>query len=77
MAYEIYQYTHNDGYQVSLPAIPYLFSKGGKKQVWPDGYAKPDPNKIDWSKSDDDLATELSDPGDKRGPNTPHNWMKK
>lgn len=57
---------------------PYTYSKGGKKNVWPDGqYPKPNPNTIDWSKSDKQLADEITGRGVPTGQRTAHNEIKK
>ncbi|MFY0256521.1 RHS repeat domain-containing protein [Chitinophaga sp. 30R24] len=57
---------------------PYTYSKGGQKNVWPDGqYTKPNPNTIDWSKGDQQLADEITGPGAAKGPTTPNNLIKK
>jgi hypothetical protein len=53
-------------------------SKGGNKNVWPDGqYAKPNPNTIDWSKGDQQLADEITGSDAPKGPRTPNNLIKK
>lgn len=58
---------------------PFLFAKE-RSNIWPDEYGNP-PNssKIDWNKSDSELANELSNTfGDKaRGPKSANNMAKK
>ncbi|PSL45742.1 RHS repeat-associated protein [Chitinophaga niastensis] len=57
---------------------PYTYSKGGPKNVWPDGqYTKPNPNTIDWNKGDQQLADEITGTGVPKGPKTPNNLIKK
>jgi hypothetical protein len=57
---------------------PQTYSKGGTKNVWPDGqYPKPDPNKIDWRRGDQELADEITGPKAPKGPTSPNNLIKK
>lgn len=46
--------------------------------IWPDGqYAQPNPNTIDWTKGDQQLADEITGTGAPKGPRTPNNLIKK
>ncbi len=55
-----------------------LLSKGGKKNVWPDGqYPKPNPKNIDWRKGDQELADEITGKDVPQGGGTPNNLIKK
>ncbi len=57
----------------------YVYSKGGKQNIWPDYYPKPIWKEVDWSKSDGTLADEISNSvGDtKTGPGSDNNKAKK
>jgi hypothetical protein len=53
-------------------------SKRRNQNIWPSKYNKPDLGKLDWSKSDEELANEIiDDPNAPKGPKSEHNLVKK
>lgn len=57
--------------------ISWLFTKGGNQNIWPDEFPKPDPRKIDWRKTDEQLVDEVAGAGAKTGAGTAYNKAKK
>lgn len=55
----------------------FVYSKGGKKNVWPDGqYDKPNPNGIDWRKGDQELADIITGLKAPKGPGLIKKWFR-
>lgn len=52
-------------------------SKGGRANIWPDSYPKPNPANINWSYSDSQLATGVTGGGVPTGPGSDWNKIKK
>ncbi|MCL9806907.1 RHS repeat-associated core domain-containing protein [Flavobacterium amniphilum] len=67
--------------KASVDELIHRMSKGGRRNVWPDGqYDKPNPSDIDWSSGGDgDLADEVTGPNPPggKGPGSPWNQIKK
>ncbi len=52
-------------------------SKGGRGNIWPDAYPRPNPADIDWSLSDSQLTTGVTGGGAPGGPGSDWNKIKK
>jgi len=52
-------------------------SKGGRANIWPDSYPKPNPSNINWSFSDSQLASGVTGGGVPTGPGSDWNKIKK
>ncbi|MDP3445317.1 MAG: RHS repeat-associated core domain-containing protein, partial [Ignavibacteria bacterium] len=55
----------------------YYMSKGGRGNIWPDSYPKPNSSNINWSLSDSQLATGVTGGGVPGGPGSDWNKIKK
>ena len=52
-------------------------SKGGRGNIWPDSYPRPNPSNINWNLSDSQLATGVTGGGVPQGPGSDWNKIKK